>query len=196
MHLHAGRRFGGQAVLCQRQQPPANARKQLAGRGERAAFARRGGEVQEVGADLDQFDFAGCVPGEEVDEAIVNAVAHRDYAISGSKIRLFLFANRLELYYSPGKLANTITLDEMPYRTFTRNKLLVSFLSRIRSKRTGQVFLESRREGVRKILQDGEAHSGRRPRYELLGDELRLTLWARLTPSRRKGTETASGGQE
>ena len=33
-----------------------------------------------------------------VDEAIVNAVAHRDYAISGSKIRLFLFTDRLELY--------------------------------------------------------------------------------------------------
>ena len=116
-----------------------------------------------------------------VDEAIVNAVAHRDYAISGSKIRLFLFADRLELY-SPGKLPNTITLDEMPYRTFTRNQLLVSFLSRIRSKRTGQVFLESRGEGVRKILQDGEAHSGRRPTYELFGDELRLTLWAKTVP--------------
>ena len=118
-----------------------------------------------------------------VDEAIVNAVAHRDYAISGSKTRLFLFADRLELY-SPGGLPNTITLDEMPYRTFTRNQLLVSFLSRIRSKRTGQVFLESRGEGVRKILQDGEAHSGRRPEYELFGDELRLTLWAKNGPGR------------
>ena len=112
-----------------------------------------------------------------VDEAVVNAVAHRDYAISGSKIRLFLFSDRLELY-SPGTLPNTITLDDMPYRTFTRNQLLVSFLSRLRSKRTGQVFLESRGEGVRKILQDGEAHSGRRPEYALFGDELRLTLWA------------------
>ena len=116
-----------------------------------------------------------------VDEAIVNAVAHRDYAIAGSKIRLFLFADRLELY-SPGKLPNTITLDDMPYRTFTRNQLLVSFLSRLRSKRTGQVFLESRGEGVRKILEDGEAHSGRRPEYELFGDELRLTLWAKRVP--------------
>ena len=113
-----------------------------------------------------------------VDEAIVNAVAHRDYAIAGSKIRLFLFADRLELY-SPGKLPNTITLDDMPYRTFTRNQLLVSFLSRLRSKRTGQVFLESRGEGVRKILEDGEAHSGRRPEYDSFGDELRLTLWAK-----------------
>ena len=80
-----------------------------------------------------------------------------------------------------GKLPNTITLDDMPYRTFTRNQLLVNFLSRIRSKRTGRVFLESRGEGVRKILQDGEAHSGRRPEYALFGDELRLTLWAKVT---------------
>ena len=113
-----------------------------------------------------------------VDEAIVNAVAHRDYAIAGSKIRLFLFADRLELY-SPGNLPNTITIEDMAYRTFTRNQLLVSFLSRLRSKRTGQVFLESRGEGVRKILEDGEAYSGRRPEYELFGAEFRLTLWAR-----------------
>ena len=114
---------------------------------------------------------------EVVDEAIVNAVAHRDYSIAGSKIRLFLFADRLEVC-SPGKLPNTLTLSDMPYRTFTRNQLLVSFLSRLRSKRTGQVFLESRGEGVRKILQRGEAHSGRAPEYRLFGDELRLTLWA------------------
>lgn len=113
-----------------------------------------------------------------VDEAIVNAVAHRDYSVSGSKIRLFLYADRLELY-SPGKLPNGLTIEEMPYRTFTRNQLLVSFLSKMRSKRTGQVFLESRGEGVRKILDDGEAHAGRRPEYQLFGNELRLTIWAR-----------------
>ena len=133
-----------------------------------ARFMRRAGE--QTGAA--QYDI------DVIDEAIVNAVAHRDYAISGSKIRLFLFADRLELY-SPGALPNTITLEEMPYRTFTRNQLLVNFLSRIRSKRTGQVFLESRGEGVRKILDAGEAHSGRRPEYALFGPELRLTLWAR-----------------
>ena len=128
----------------------------------------------------------GTVPTYDldvVDEAIVNAVAHRDYAIAGSKIRLFLFADWLELY-SPGRLPGTITLDNMPCRTFTRNQLLVSFLSRLRSKRTGQVFLESRGEGVRKILEDGEAYSGRRPVYELFGDELRLKLWAKRVPLR------------
>ena len=91
-----------------------------------------------------------------VREAIVNAVAHRDYSISGSKIRLFLFADRLELY-SPGALPNTLTVETMPYRVFTRNQLLVSFLSRMNSRRTGLSFLESRGEG-------GYARSSRRAR--------------------------------
>ena len=116
-----------------------------------------------------------------VHEALVNAVAHRDYSISGSKIRLFLFADRLELY-SPGRLPNTITLDTMPYRVFTRNQLLVSFLSRMQSRRTGHAFLESRGEGVRRILEASEAHSGRRPEYALFGEELRLTIWAKPSP--------------
>ena len=96
--------------------------------------------------------------------------------------RLVYSAGATESNQSPGKLPNTITLDDMPYRTFTRNRLLVSFLSRLRSQRTGQVFLESRGEGVRKILEAGEAHSGRRPVYELFCDELRLTLWAKRVP--------------
>jgi predicted HTH transcriptional regulator len=114
-------------------------------------------------------------------EAIVNAVAHRDYSLAGSKIRLFLFADRLELY-SPGSLPNTLTIETMPYRVFTRNQLLVSFLSRLKSARSGRVFLESRGEGVRFILSVGEQHSGRRPVYELFGEELRLTIWAQPSP--------------
>ena len=55
-------------------------------------------------------------------EAIVNAVVHRDYSISGSKIRLFMFADRLELC-SPGALPNTVTIDKLPYSQATRNEL-------------------------------------------------------------------------
>lgn len=116
-----------------------------------------------------------------VHEAVVNAVAHRDYAMAGAKIRLFLFADRLELY-SPGALPNTVTLETMPYRVFTRNQLLVSFLSRLQSPVTGQRYLESRGEGVRRILEESESHSGRRPEYKLLGAELLLTIWAKPSP--------------
>lgn len=115
---------------------------------------------------------------EVVEEAVVNAVAHRDYSLHGSKIRLFLFADRLELY-SPGKPPHEMTIIEMRYALSTRNERLVSFLSRIHSRRTGEVFLESRGEGVRKILERGEAHSGRSPEYDLFGQQLRLTVWSR-----------------
>ena len=116
-----------------------------------------------------------------IHEAIVNAVAHRDYALGGAKLRLFLLADRLELY-SPGAPPNTLTLETMPYRVFTRNQLLVTFLSRMKSRRTGRGFLESRGEGVRRILDDSERHAGRRPEYQLLGPELLLTIWAKRSP--------------
>jgi predicted HTH transcriptional regulator len=125
--------------------------------------------------DYPQYEIAA------VHEAIVNAVAHRDYSIAGSKIRLFLFSDRLELY-SPGGLPNTLTIETMPFRVFTRNQLLVNFLSKMKSRRTGRAFLESRGEGVRRILDASEAHSGRRPVYDVFGDELRLTIWAKPSP--------------
>jgi predicted HTH transcriptional regulator len=46
-------------------------------------------------------------------EAITNAVAHRDYSIPGSKVRLRLFDDRLEIF-SPGMLPNTMTTESLP----------------------------------------------------------------------------------
>lgn len=125
--------------------------------------------------DYSQYDL------RMIRDAIVNAVAHRDYLITGSKIRMFLFSNRIEIY-SPGGLPNTLTIDSMAYRVFTRNQLLVNFLSRMKSATTGELFLESRGEGVRTILDIGEAHAGRPPVYNLYGDELMLTIWGKPSP--------------
>ena len=58
-------------------------------------------------------------------EALVNAVVHRDYSRTASKIRLFMFADRLELS-SPGALANTLTVERLRYGQATRNELLGS----------------------------------------------------------------------
>ena len=60
-------------------------------------------------------------------EAVVNAVVHRDYAVRGSKIRLFMFDDRLELY-SPGGLCNSMTTEDLRTSQFTRNELLASRL--------------------------------------------------------------------
>ncbi len=133
-------------------------------------------QIKTVGRqDYPQYDLLA------VHEAVVNAAAHRDYSIAGSKIRLFLFDDRLEIY-SPGKLPNTITLENMADRQFTRNQLLVSFLSRQISPHSGQYYIEARGEGIRLIFERSETISGKLPQYRLLGDELLLTIWAAPPP--------------
>ena len=116
-------------------------------------------------------------------EAVVNAVVHRDYSKAESKIRLFMFMDRLELY-SPGALANTLTVDDLPYNQATRNELLARLLSDltldddIGAQVARQHFLERRGEGVSIILSESEQLSGEIPVYELFGEELRLTIFA------------------
>ena len=120
-------------------------------------------------------------------EAIVNAVVHRDYSKTGSKIRLFMFDDRLELY-SPGALANTVTVDNLRYSQATRNELLARLLSEITldddmSRRVRRRhFLERRGEGVGIILNESETLSGKTPVYELFNEELRLTIFAAKPP--------------
>ena len=116
-------------------------------------------------------------------EAVVNAVVHRDYSKAGSKIRLFMFTDRLELY-SPGALANTLAVDDLRYNQATRNELLARLLSEttLDDNMDRQVarrhFLERRGEGVGIILNESKALSGKTPLYELFGEELRLTIFA------------------
>jgi len=51
------------------------------------------------------------IPAEVVTEAIVNAVAHRDYTDNGS-VQVMLFADRLEVR-NPGRLPTTLTLEKL-----------------------------------------------------------------------------------
>lgn len=111
-------------------------------------------------------------------EALVNAVAHRDYSMAGARIRLHLFGDRLELYV-PGGLANTLTPDSLHLRQANRNELLVSLLARCPAPTgLGRVNLMDRRgDGVPVILRESRDLSGRAPEYTLIDDsELRLVI--------------------
>ena len=113
-------------------------------------------------------------------EALVNAVAHRDYSMHGARIRLHLFGDRLELHV-PGALANTLTPDSLHLRQASRNELVVSLLARCpASPGVGRTRLMDRRgDGVPIIRRECRALSGRFPEYRLIDDaELRLTIWA------------------
>ena len=113
-------------------------------------------------------------------EALVNAVAHRDYSMAGARVRLRLFGDRLELLV-PGGLVNTLTPDSLHLRQANRNELIVSLLARCEAPSgLGRTRLMDRRgDGVPIIRKECEALSGRMPKYSLIDEEeLRLTIWA------------------
>ncbi len=139
-------------------------------------------------------------------EVLVNAVVHRDYSIHGSRIRLSLFADRLEIQ-SPGGLPNNLTVENMNLRQSVRNELLVSTLGRIpigdvRGSGDRQFFMERRGDGVPIIMRKTEEVSGKRPEFRLInGSELCVILpaaplelsSARVTITVRHAGRPASG---
>ncbi|OQX01840.1 MAG: hypothetical protein BWK73_44710 [Thiothrix lacustris] len=72
------------------------------------------------------------IPLKVIREAVVNAVAHRDYSLSQRKIQVYVFSDRVEIT-SPGKLANTLTLAKIRYgNSAPRNIFLMKFLDNLR----------------------------------------------------------------
>jgi ATP-dependent DNA helicase RecG len=67
-------------------------------------------------------------PVEAIREAIVNAIAHRDYRIRGDEIRVLMFGDRIE-FYSPGRLPGHITVENLVEERFSRNEIIVQVLS-------------------------------------------------------------------
>ena len=130
--------------------------------------------------DLPQYSL------EAVFEALVNAVAHRDYGIKGSRIRLSMFSDRLEVN-SPGGLPNNLTVESMAERQATRNEAIASAFARmpvgeIPGSGNRAFFMERRGDGVSIILRTTHALSGRLPEYRVLEEsDLFLTLPAAET---------------
>ena len=114
-------------------------------------------------------------------EALVNAVAHRDYSMRGSKIRISMFEDRLEIQ-SPGSLPNNLTVESMVTRQVTRNEALTSVLARMpvgggQGSKDRQYFMERRGDGVPIILTETRELCGKLPEYQLIDNsEVCLTI--------------------
>lgn len=124
-------------------------------------------------------------------EAIVNAVAHRDYSISSRRIRLSMFKNRIEID-SPGQLPNGMTIEGMETSQATRNEVIASVFSRIPvnslpGSDDRNYLMERRGDGVSIILRETQEIAGKLPEYKLVDDSsLVLTIPAaklELTPA-------------
>lgn len=109
-------------------------------------------------------------------EAVVNAIVHRDYSLSGSQIRIFLFQDRLEVR-SPGRLPNSVTLDNIKLGVHAeRNRSIATFLTQLG-------YMSAIGTGVpRLIIRLSREVAGREPEFSLVGEELRVRIWARPFP--------------
>jgi ATP-dependent DNA helicase RecG len=110
-------------------------------------------------------------------EAVVNAIAHRDYSLSGSQIRLFLFSDRIEIR-SPGRLPNSVTLENIKLGVHAeRNRAIATLLTQLG-------YMSAIGTGIpRLIIRLSRQLSGREPEFELVGEELRVRIWARPWPT-------------
>ena len=120
-------------------------------------------------------------------EAVVNAVVHRDYGVAGSRVRLFMFDDRLELI-SPGSLGNSLAVEDLRTSQFTRNELLASRLGQcpvgdVPGSGGRRHFIERRGEGIGVIEDETVALAGSKPVFEPVGErEFKVTLPAASPP--------------
>lgn len=106
-------------------------------------------------------------PLEALREAIVNAVAHRDYSnyARGSYIQIRLFADRLEIQ-SPGGLYGYVTEETLEEEQSTRNRRLMRLLEDLH-------LVENRGSGIRTMIQAMQVANLEPPRFQ----DKRSSFW-------------------
>ena len=114
------------------------------------------------------------LPPDAVREAIVNAVAHRDYTSTGS-VQVMLFADRLEVW-NPGTLPPSLTLQRLrePHGSFPANPLLAEphYLAK---------YIERMGTGTRDMIRLCREVGLREPQYDVR-DGFVQTLWRPTAP--------------
>ncbi|MBF0178745.1 MAG: putative DNA binding domain-containing protein [Magnetococcales bacterium] len=114
-----------------------------------------------------------------VQEAIVNAVVHRDYELTGSQILVNLFPDRMEIR-NPGALHNTLQPENLyaGCQPIRRNQHLCGFFRDFPDPVTGRSLMEARGVGFLAMIRESQAISGRRPSFEVIGQAIKLTIFA------------------
>ena len=109
------------------------------------------------------------LPPEAVREAIINAVAHADYAQRGAPLRLSIFDDRLEIE-NPGLLPFGLTLEDLPRG-----------VSKLRNRAIGHVFhalglIEQWGSGVQRMTAACREAGLTPPLFEELANRFRVTI--------------------
>ncbi|WP_434655945.1 RNA-binding domain-containing protein [Thermoanaerobacterium thermosaccharolyticum] len=104
------------------------------------------------------------IPEIALEEAVINAIVHRDYFIESS-IRVFVFDDRVEII-SPGKLPNTANIENIKRGIqIARNPILLSYLPKLKIPYRGigsgirRMIAECKKAGIKEpeFIEDKEA---------------------------------------
>lgn len=116
-------------------------------------------------------------------EGLTNAAIHRNYAMQGEHIKIFIFDDRMEIR-SPGKLAGLVTLENMKNVRYARNPKISETMSQLG-------LVKELNEGVSRIYEEMEKFFLESPKYEISqGDILKLTLKNNYIMRGTRETET------
>jgi ATP-dependent DNA helicase RecG len=110
------------------------------------------------------------LPKEAVTEAIVNAVAHRDYT-SNASVQVMLFADRLEVW-NPGELPPSLTPERLrePHASIPRNPLIAEPLYLVR-------YIEKAGSGTLDMIKRCNEAGLPSPDFEERAGQFVTTLW-------------------
>jgi len=103
-------------------------------------------------------------------EVIVNAIAHRDYSITGTSIQVRMFDDRLEVE-SPGGLPGIVTVENIRRHHFSRNPHIVGVLR-------AWGYMEELGFGVDRVFREMEAAGAPAPLLSDDGGVVTMTLYA------------------
>lgn len=119
----------------------------------------------------------GAFPLDAVQEAVANAVAHRDYRREGTDVEVSSYSDRLEVI-SPGPLPKGVTVGKMREGVVrvARNVLLKEILRDYR-------YRERQGTGVRRlIIESMRRHNGTQPDLLEEDDRFIVRLWKENRP--------------
>lgn len=116
-------------------------------------------------------------------EGITNAVTHRNYAMLGEHIKVFIFDDRMEIR-SPGKLPGLVTLENMKNVRYARNTKISETLLDLG-------LVKELNEGVSRIYEEMNKFFLDEPEYIYEdGDILKLTLKNNIVMRDKRAHET------
>ena len=107
-------------------------------------------------------------PDKVFRELLVNACVHRNYAIHGSRIRIFMYQNRIE-FISPGRLPNTVTIEKIKMGvSYALNPVIVKFMENLR-------YIDKLGRGIPMVYKTAQKHN-KQVIFEEFGEEFRVIL--------------------